>query len=268
MHGDPGVAQHRLDPRRGHVDVPAVRQRIPERDELAVHLVVLHLGVGQARLVGGTPVDEPFAAVDEPLLVPPDERDADRAREPSSIVNRSRSQSREQPMRFSWPMISPPYCSFHRQTRSTNASGRARGDRSSFWSSRSTTTCVAIPAWSIPGTQSAAGPRIRADQDVLDRATERVTDVEPARHVRRRDHDAVGARGIVRDLGVEVTALDPRLRPSRLDRGRVVAGVGISGRGSDMRRVYRPTSARPLARGRSILRASGDPREAAWPTTH
>ena len=58
--------------------------------------------------------------------------------------------------------IGEPYCSRHSQTRSTNAS------RPSSWrevpsarSSFSTTAWVAIPAWSVPSTQSVLRPRIR-----------------------------------------------------------------------------------------------------------
>ena len=77
-------------------------------------------------------------------------------------MKRSRSQSQEAPRRFSCRMIVPPDSSFHFHTRWTNAS------RPSAWrvvpsaaSCRSTTTCVAIPAWSIPGCQRALNPSMR-----------------------------------------------------------------------------------------------------------
>ena len=60
-------------------------------------------------------------------------------------------------------MIVPPYCSRHRQTRSTNASRpissrrRALG-RSSF----STWVCVAMPAWSVPRIHFVRLPCMRA----------------------------------------------------------------------------------------------------------
>ncbi len=59
-------------------------------------------------------------------------------------------------------MIRGRVCSTHDQTRSTKAS-RPRSWRvspsSGSW--RSTTFCVAIPAWSVPGIQSASRPCIR-----------------------------------------------------------------------------------------------------------
>ena len=59
--------------------------------------------------------------------------------------------------------------------------------------SRSTTACVAMPAWSVPGIHSGvvalhAPP---ADQHVLQRVVERVAHVQGAGHVRRRDDDGV-----------------------------------------------------------------------------
>ena len=59
-------------------------------------------------------------------------------------------------------MITPPYFSSHAHTSSRNAS-RPRSWRvlPSFASSRSTTFCVAMPAWSYPVCQSALKPRIR-----------------------------------------------------------------------------------------------------------
>ena len=60
----------------------------------------------------------------------------------------------------------PPDCSFHSQTLLTNAS-RPISRRLMLpvrASSRSTTICVAIPAWSSPGCQSTSKPRIRCQR--------------------------------------------------------------------------------------------------------
>ena len=56
-------------------------------------------------------------------------------------------------------------------------------------SCRSTTTWVAMPAWSVPGSQSVLKPvhALPADQDVLQRVVERVAHVQRAGDVRRRD---------------------------------------------------------------------------------
>mmetsp|Transcript_5126 Transcript_5126/g.18346 ORF Transcript_5126/g.18346 Transcript_5126/m.18346 type:complete len:327 (+) Transcript_5126:2424-3404(+) len=87
----------------------------------------------------------------------------------SSIVNRSRDQSRDDPRRLSWLKILPPYASFHSKTRSKNFSrpSSCRVIPSSLASFFSTTVCVAIPAWSVPGTHSASYPDIRRHRTIV-----------------------------------------------------------------------------------------------------
>ena len=66
-------------------------------------------------------------------------------------------------MRLICSTISPPYCSFHAHTRSMNASRpSSRRSMPSSRSLRSTTTCVAMPAWSMPGSHRASKPCMRA----------------------------------------------------------------------------------------------------------
>ena len=80
------------------------------------------------------------------------------------MVKRSRDQSQEAPSRFSWLMIMPPDSAFQAQTFSRNAS-RPMVRRSGSCRSiicRSTTICVAMPAWSMPGCQSTSLPRMRS----------------------------------------------------------------------------------------------------------
>ena len=151
-----------------------------------------------------------------------------------------------------WSTISPPYCSFHAHTRSTNASRpMSRRSMPSLRSSRSTTTCVAMPAWSMPGTQSASKPCIRARRINVSsqRAPERVTDVQPPGDVRRRDHDAVRlaiggevARGSIPGRST------PRPIAARPRRGRT-AGASPAWMAGDMRPSLRngsPPPDRPL----------------------
>ena len=79
------------------------------------------------------------------------------------MVKRSRDQSQEAPRRLSWRTMVPPDSSFHSQTRRTNSS-RPRSRRW-IWRSasrRSTTICVAMPAWSMPGCHSTSLPRMRS----------------------------------------------------------------------------------------------------------
>ena len=81
----------------------------------------------------------------------------------SSIVNAWRDQSGDAPTRRNCSQIFPPYVFTHACTSPTNAS-RPRSCRDTPRSRArvfSTTVCVAIPAWSVPGTQSVGRPRMR-----------------------------------------------------------------------------------------------------------
>ncbi len=79
------------------------------------------------------------------------------------MVKRSRSQSQEAPSLRSWRMIVPPYSSFHCQTRRMNSSRPswsrvAPSVSRKYWT---TLLSVAMPAWSVPGSQQASQPCIR-----------------------------------------------------------------------------------------------------------
>ena len=122
------------------------------------------------------------------------------------------------------------YWSFHFQMRSTSPS-RPRSCRVFFSSSnsrRSTTACVAMPAWSVPGIQSVLKPcirfmRMRMSCSVLLSAWPRW---RAPGHVRRRDDDRVRRPRVV-GLGVEVAALFPEGIPLRLRGGVIVLGREI-----------------------------------------
>ena len=67
------------------------------------------------------------------------------------MVKALRDQSHEAPRRFNWLMMVPPDCAFQSQTLAVKASrpiSRRVGFVLSLASSRSTTICVAMPAWS------------------------------------------------------------------------------------------------------------------------
>ena len=81
------------------------------------------------------------------------------------MVKRSRDQSQEAPRRFSWLTIVPPDSSFQRPDlldEGLAAHRAAVGSCCSAASWRSTTICVAMPAWSVPGCQSTSLPRMRS----------------------------------------------------------------------------------------------------------
>ena len=71
MHGDAGVAQHRLGPGGGDGDECALAalDRVAQVPEMAVDLGLLHLEVGDGGLQLDVPVDQPLVAVDQAGLV-------------------------------------------------------------------------------------------------------------------------------------------------------------------------------------------------------
>ena len=113
---------------------------------------------------------------------------------------------------------------FHSHTRSMNFS-RPRSCRvsPSLASSRSTTFCVAMPAWSLPGTHSvgSAVQAVIADQRILDRGGDGMAQVQHAGDVGRRhgDHKRL-LRGI--DAGLEIASLHPPAIQRPLDGGGVI----------------------------------------------
>ncbi len=80
-----------------------------------------------------------------------------------SIVKQVRSQSHEAPSLRSCLRIMPPYFSFHSQAYSRNFSRESDDFSMPFSCSIATTLAsVAIDAWSMPGTQQAFLPDMRA----------------------------------------------------------------------------------------------------------
>ena len=86
---------------------------------------------------------------------------------PSSSVNAVRVQSHDAPMRLVCSYILLPYLSTHCQTLSLKPS-RPKSCllTPSPASIRSTTTCVAIPAWSEPGRYKDGSPFIRCQRTI------------------------------------------------------------------------------------------------------
>jgi hypothetical protein len=81
VHGDGRVAEHGLDPGRGHDD-RRVALAVAQGHELTLVVGVLDLDVGQRRATARAPVDDPLGTVDEPVVVQPLEDRQDRTREP------------------------------------------------------------------------------------------------------------------------------------------------------------------------------------------
>src|SRR6476620_12327259 len=74
MHGDRRIAQHRFWPRGGdhQRSTGIVRERIADVKELPLHVLMFDFNVGQGRQAARTPIDQPFAAIDQSLLVEAD----------------------------------------------------------------------------------------------------------------------------------------------------------------------------------------------------
>ena len=70
VHGDGGVAEHRLGP-GGRDDDRRVAVAVPDGDELAVVVAVLDLDVGQRGQAARAPVDDPLGAVDQAVVEHP-----------------------------------------------------------------------------------------------------------------------------------------------------------------------------------------------------
>ena len=67
MNRDRGVTQHGLHP-GGRDDDGPVPLAVPDRDELALVIGVLHLDVGQGGLTAGAPVGDPVGPIDQPVV--------------------------------------------------------------------------------------------------------------------------------------------------------------------------------------------------------
>ena len=215
-------------------------------------------------LIGRAPVHQPLAAIDQALVVPADERLADGSGQP--FVHREPLARPVQGVPHPLDLVDdlaavlllPLPTRARRTPRGRCRAGRCLPSRSS----RSTTTCVAMPAWSMPGSQSVSYPCIRARRTSMscERMLERVADVQAAGDVRRRDHDAVRL-AFRREMRLEVAALDPLRRPPWLDRRRVVLRRHVlHGR---LGGRHAPESTKPLQRRRcgSVRRLRLDDRE-------
>jgi hypothetical protein len=227
VHGDARIAEHRLQPRRGHVDVAGpVGERVAERDQLPLHLDVLDLGVGERRVIGGAPVDDPLAPVDQTGLVETDERHPDGVLE--ALVHREaetvpvagvseRLHLLDDPAAEALPPGPDPLDERLAADRplvepllEELAADQHLGPDPRVVGARE-------PERVVPLHAAATHDR------VLDRVVEGVPDVQGPGHVRRGEDDAEGPAPLPR-LGMEVPAVHPLRVPARLHPGRLVSG--------------------------------------------
>ena len=213
------VAQHRLRPRRRHHHLaPAVHEGIPDVPQLPVPLLVLHLQIRERRLAAGAPVDDIVPAVDQPALIELAEDLLHRLRQPG--VQRE-------------PLAGPVAGRAQRPELADDGPARLALPRPDALHERLTAELVPreplLPELPLHHVLRGDAGMIRtghpegvvpahpmpADQDILQRVVQGVPHMERARHVGRRDDDAVrGGRGGL--VGAEEILLLPGTVPARL----------------------------------------------------
>jgi hypothetical protein len=226
MHGEPGVAQLRLGP------YCAQRQRpVLDVDEVRVALLAVDLEIRQHRLAARAPVDDIVVAIDQLLVIEPDEDFAHGARQP--LVH-GEAQTR--------PVAGGA------ETFELRDDGAARLLLPLPYATNELLTCevllllafgrqlplhhhlrcdAGVVGARLPERGEAVHP-LHADHHVLQRVVEAVANVERGGHVRRWNDDRVGLLRR-RRVGPEVAALFPDRVPPRFDGGGLVA-VGDRGR--------------------------------------
>ncbi len=231
MHRDRGVAQHRLGPRGGDDDgLVGALDRIADVPEMSLHLDLLHLEVGDRGEQLRVPVDQPLVLVDQALVVEIDEDLQHRARQP--LVHRetlARPVARgaeplelvdDDAARFCLPgpHLLEELVAAYRTPVSFLALHHLALDH--HLGRDAGVVGAGLPQHVAPA------HALEAAQHVLQRIVERMPHVQGARHVRRRDHDAIGLGGApFRAAGAERLRALPRGRDAGLDLGRLVAIV-------------------------------------------
>ncbi len=226
VHRDARVAEHRLGPRRRDRDeLPrATLHRVADRVQLVLAGDVLDLVVGDRGLERAVPVDDARATVDEALVEEAHEGLADGLRH-----RRLEREARPRPVAGAAqapelledvaPVLLLPLPHFGLEGRATDLlarllllleelplDDRLGGDARVIGAGH--------PQRDVPEHAPVA------DHDVLDRADHRMTHVQDAGDVRRRNHDRERAFPGRRGLGLECPALLPALE----DRGFVLGG--------------------------------------------
>ncbi len=233
VHRHRRVAEHGLRPRgRDHDLAAAIGQRIGELVELALHaLVVVDLEIRERRPARHAPVDEAARAVDEAFFVKADERLDHRRR-----VRRIHREDRALPVERAAEQLEL----------AQNAVAGAAAPIPDALHERLAPDIVARLSFLLAqlaldhhlrrdaGVVHAGQPHgvigrhaLPAGEDVFNRVAERVTHVQRAGYVGRRDDDRERRLGR-RRVGMKVPARHPFGVPARLDRLRFV-GLGQLG---------------------------------------
>ena len=213
-----GVTEHGLRPCRRDDDVPAaVRQRIPDVPQVTLFFFGQHLQIGYRCAQHGIPVDQTLAAIDQSFFIELNEGLADCLR--AAVVHRE-------------ALVLPVHRSAHAPELLRDG---AAGDFLPFPDALDELFAPEILPRQPFGVDLAFHHHLRGDARVIaaglpkcvaplhaviasecvhDRVLERVPHVQRARHVGRRDHDAVG---LALTVGREVAARLPGFGPVRFD---------------------------------------------------
>ena len=257
MHGNGGVAEHRLGPRRRHDDerrriVGAERlalDRIAQVPEIALDLDLLHFEVGDRGEQFRIPVHQPLVFVDQPFAVQFDEHLHDRARQ--ALVH---GEAFARPVAGSAEALQlvddgvaalrlPLPDAFEEFGAAHVAAARLLPFHQLPFDHHLGRDAGVIGA-GLPQ-HVAAAHALEAAENVLQRVVERVAHMQRARHVRRRDHDGE-RRGVFpfRAAGLERAALLPDPGHAAFDIGGLVVfldhGTAIWGCGAALENPPRP----------------------------
>ena len=169
--GDGGIAEHGLGPRGGDGDEAAIGSAvhgIADVPQVAGDVGVGHFEIGERGVAAGAPVDHVLAAVDEAFFVQADEDFADGAGEARvegealAAPVAARAQADHLALDGVAVLLLPlPDALFE-----FFAAQVAAVEMPSSASLRSTTIWVAMPAWSVPGSQRVLSPSMRRQRMV------------------------------------------------------------------------------------------------------
>ena len=243
MDGDSGVTQHRLRPRRrDHDEFVAALERIFDVPEAAPHLDLLHFEIGDRSLELGVPIDEALVLVDEAVAIKRDEHLHHRARkafvhgealarpvaggaEPLELADDGAAR-----FRLPLPHALDEGLAAHFAAARLLALHQLAFDHGLRGN-------AGVVGAGLPQHVLAAHA-LETAEDVLQGVVERMTHVQRAGHVGRRDDDAVGRRlGAFGPAGAEGACCFPCGVDAALDRRGLVglvdrhccASAGIAG---------------------------------------
>ncbi|MNI48335.1 hypothetical protein D3C73_1028940 [compost metagenome] len=232
MNSNRCIAQHRLRTRGSYRnEAAAVLERITQVVQMPVNFFVFNFNIGQGRACRRVPVDDAFAAVDQAFAVQFNEdlayalSQAFIQRKAFPGIVEGQAHLRPLPVNGFGVLVLPgPYLLQEFLAAEIMAGNALLAQLLFYLSLRSNPGMVRSRQ---PEGVVALHP-LRADQDILKREVKRMTDVQHARYVRRRNHNAVRLR-IRPHAGLEEFVLHPVGIPFMLCRLRIICSRHSAG---------------------------------------